>query len=110
MHRLRHALDEFEAAAADNLERELEIQRRLARLREQLDLGRPIAEVVSAEETPRVVELLTITLSTLDTVGSRLRAELAIALRKEGLTIEAIATLFGVTRQRISTLLRRHGA
>lgn len=109
MHRLRDALDEFEAAAADNLQRDIEIRRRIARLREHLDDGRPVAELVSSEEAPRVMELLTTTMTTLDTVGSRLRAELAISLREEGLTIEAIATLFGVTRQRISALLRRHG-
>ena len=49
-------------------------------------------------------------MASLETVGSELRASLALALRDEGLTIEAIAGLFGVTRQRISALLKQKAA
>ena len=45
-----------------------------------------------------------------ETVGSELRASLILPLRDEGLTIEAIAGLFGVTRQRISALLKQKAA
>jgi predicted transcriptional regulator len=44
------------------------------------------------------------------TASSRLRRAQAAALREEGLTVQDVATLFGVTRQRISNLLRPPGA
>ena len=39
--------------------------------------------------------------------GSRLRRAEARALHVEGMTMEQIADLFGVTRQRVSALLKR---
>lgn len=107
---LHRALTDMEAAALDNVRRGNEIVRRVAWFREQLDLGTPVAEAVSGEQTPRLVELITANMTTLDTFGSEFRVELAMALREEGLTIEAVADLFGVTRQRISALLRQRAA
>ncbi len=108
--RLSVALTSIENAAAENVERSLEIQRRVRRLNEQLAGGQPLVELVEAEESPRVVELITSNMAALETVGAELRASLALALREEGLTIEAIAGLFGVTRQRISALLKQRAA
>lgn len=108
--RFRLALAEIELAAADNVERSLEIQRRVQWFREQIESGATLESAVEAEPTPRSVELITMNTATLDDVGSQFRASLALALRDEGLTIEAIASLFGVTRQRISALLRQKAA
>lgn len=108
--RLLAAVAEIEEAAAENVERSLEIQRRVARLRERLQAGESLAEIVESEEPPRVVELLSMNMLTLETVGSELRAAQAIALREEGLTLAAIGELFGVTRQRISALLMQRAA
>ena len=108
--RLSVALISIEKAAADNVERSLEIQRRVRWLHEQIDRGQGVAELVEAEQSPRVVELISANMVALETVGSELRASLALALRDEGLTIETIAGLFGVTRQRISALLRQKAA
>ena len=108
--RLSIALTSIENAAAENVERSLEIQRRVRWLKEQIDSGHPLAELVEAEDSPRVVELLTSNMAVLETVGAELRASLALALRDEGLTIEAIGGLFGVTRQRISALLKQRAA
>lgn len=107
---LSAALTEIERAAAENVERSLEIQRRVRWFHQQIDDGVPIGSVVEAEHSPRVVELITANMATLDNVGSSFRASLALALRDDGLTIEAIAELFGVTRQRISALLRQKAA
>lgn len=108
--RLLEALVDIEAGAAENVERSLEIQRRVRRLRDDIEAGGDLVELVQREEAPRVVELLSANMSNLETVGSELRAAQALALRAEGLTIEAIAKLFGVTRQRISALLKQKAA
>lgn len=108
--RLSAALTSIETAAAANVERSLEIQRRVRWLHEQIKNGHSIAELVEAEESPRVTELISANMTILETVGSELRASMALALREDGLTIESIAGLFGVTRQRISALLRQKAA
>lgn len=108
--RLLAALEAIDAAAADNIERSRIIQRRARRLRRGLQQGKPLAALLQREDPPRTVELLTANKTTLETTGAELRASTALALRAEGLTIEAIAELFGVTRQRISALLRQRAA
>ncbi|MDW3221143.1 MAG: helix-turn-helix domain-containing protein [Acidimicrobiales bacterium] len=108
--RLRAALGSIETAAQDNASRSLEVQRRARAQRERLERGESLVDLVEQEESPRVVELLSTNMSMLETAGSELRAAQALALRAEGLTIERIAELFGVTRQRISALLRQKAA
>jgi DNA-directed RNA polymerase specialized sigma24 family protein len=89
--RTRSALDHVEARA-----RELQV-----RWRE----GEPVSEVVAAEEPPLVVTALTTVLEDLAEAGSAFRRAEARALKAEGLSQEAIAALFGVTRQRVAALL-----
>jgi hypothetical protein len=108
--RLITALDDIDGAAGDNVERSLEIQRRAQQLRERLEAGEMLVDLVRNEEPPRIVELLSTNMATLETAGAELRAAQALALRAEGLTIEDIAELFGVTRQRISALLKQKAA
>lgn len=108
--RLIDALADLEAAASDNLERSRQIQRRAHHLRTRLQAGADVTRLVEAESSPRMVELLTTNMTTLETAGAEFRAAEAMALRAEGLTIEAIASLFGVTRQRISALLKQKSA
>ena len=105
--RLLEALVDIESAAADNIARSREVSRRAKRMRKRLGAGEPLVQLVENEESPRVVELLSTNMITLETAGAELRASQALALRAEGLTIEAIAQLFGVTRQRISALLKQ---
>jgi transcriptional regulator with XRE-family HTH domain len=108
--RLLAALTDLETAAQDNAERSRVLQRRARKLRRQLEAGKSVADLVAAEDPPRMVELLTTNMATLETAGAEFRAAEALALRAEGLTIEAVADLFGVTRQRISALLRQKAA
>lgn len=68
--------------------------------------GRSWREIVHQEERPLVVESVTSVLDQLSAVGSRFRRAQAKALHHEGLSMERVATLFGVTRQRVSALLR----
>ena len=108
--RLLDALDALEDAARGNIERTRDLLDRAAHLRERLHAGDDLVELVEHEQKPRIVELLTTNMATLETTGAAFRAAEALALRAEGLTIEAIAGLFGVTRQRISALLRQRAA
>jgi transcriptional regulator len=108
--RLVAALAAMEEAACANVERSREVQRRAKRLRRHLMADGDLVEAVEDEDQPRMVELLTANMVTLESVGAELRAAQALALRDEGLTIAAIADLFGVSRQRISALLRQRAA
>ncbi len=108
--RLLHSLVKLEAAAADNIDRSRELQQRAEALRETLRAGSDLVDVVEAESSPRMVELISSNMEALETAGAEFRAAEALALRSHGLTIEAIANLFGVTRQRISALLKQKAA
>jgi hypothetical protein len=68
--------------------------------------GRPWLDLVTADDRPLVVESVSTVLSSLATAGHTWRREEAAALRAEQVSINRIAALFGVTRQRISALLR----
>ncbi|MDH3684052.1 MAG: helix-turn-helix domain-containing protein [Acidimicrobiia bacterium] len=110
LERLLAALAAIEEAAAANVERSREVQDRARLFQQRLRAGDRIADLVANEDRPRTVELLTANMTTLETAGAELRAAQALALREEGMTIAAIAELFGVTRQRISALLRQRAA
>lgn len=68
--------------------------------------GAPWSEIVAKQDRPLVVEMITSVLTQLGETGSRFRREQALALRREDLSITRISELFGVSRQRISTILR----
>lgn len=71
--------------------------------------GRPWLELVTGEARPLIVERISTVLATLSAAGHAWRREQAVALRAERVSINRIATLFGVTRQRISALVREGG-
>jgi hypothetical protein len=71
--------------------------------------GRPWLEIVTDESRPLIVERISTVLATLATAGHSWRREQAVALQREQVSINRIAALFGVTRQRISALLREPG-
>jgi predicted XRE-type DNA-binding protein len=100
------ALAAIEQAAKDNSVRAQAIQTRVRWVRARIAKGQSLVTVVESEPRPRVVELITTNIETLQSIGVQLRRAEARALRAEGLTMEAIAGLFGVTRQRISALLK----
>lgn len=96
---LLDTLDETEQLLALARKRGVDIQ-------ERLRAGATWREIVTEEHRPLIVEVLSDSLLRLMDAGSRFRREEARALHDEGLTMEAVAVLFGVTRQRISHLLR----
>jgi len=68
--------------------------------------GLSFREIVDREGRPLIVEVLTDATSGFEAAGTRFRQAKAAALRREGMTLEGIGTLFGLTRQRISRLLQ----
>ena len=100
------ALDDLVAAIEENGRRNQRVLERAAYLRAERQKGRSYSELVSVEQRPLIVELIGENLRRLNEYGSRLRREEARALHDEGVTMEEIAALFGVTRQRVSALLK----
>ncbi len=100
------ALEGLERAIESNIERAGRIKTRIAEIRAAREDGLGYGEIVRAEERPLVVQMVTQSATALDHWGVRLRRAEARALHREGLTMEEIAALFGVTRQRVSALLK----
>ena len=84
-------------------------RRRAEQLLEQRRADRPWLAVVTQESRPLVVESISSVMASLATAGHAWRREQALALHQEDVSINRIAALFGVTRQRISALLREAG-
>lgn len=101
-----NALDEVIIALRENTARNEKVLTRAETLRRRRFADEMWSELVSEEERPLIVELLTQNMQALATAGSRLRRLEAKALHDEGMTMDRIASMFGVTRQRISELLR----
>ncbi len=102
------ALAELVQAIQANEATAREILKRAALLERSRRQGLPYREVVSAEHRPLIVEMLRAAQDRLSKAGSRFRRTEAAALRQEGLTYDQIASLFGVTRQRIIALVQGH--
>ena len=100
------ALDELDTALDQSVEMARRMQQRIAEIRDAEDEGRPLREIVPEEPQPLIVQLLTESTNVLHTYGNRVRRTEPRALHQEGMTMDEIAKLFGVTRQRVSALLR----
>jgi hypothetical protein len=103
------ALGDLERMLSANAERMAQIQRRIAEIRRQRSAGRSYREIVETTQGNLSVQLITEATKALDEVGARVRRAEALALYREGMTMEEIAEKFGVTRQRVSALLRDAG-
>jgi hypothetical protein len=100
------ALRQLHRALDENIDRAHRMKRRIVELENACVTGRPISEIVLGETTPLLVQLLTESADALHEHGSRVRRTEARALHREGMTMDQIAQLFGVSRQRVSALLR----
>jgi hypothetical protein len=90
-----------------------ELDRARSRARDLLAQRRTGAawlDIVTAESRPLVVEQVSTVMAALATAGGSWRREQAHALQSEHVSINRIAALYGVTRQRISALLRERAA
>lgn len=99
---LAHLVDEIDRSVAELLR----ARTRAERLLHERSTGRPWLDVITAESRPLVVESVSAVLSGLATAGHGWRREQALALQREAVSINRIAALFGVTRQRISALIK----
>lgn len=102
----QQALGHLDATLDENTERAEQMKARIALLRRVCETDQPLREFVPQEQTPLLVHLLTQSAQALDRVGSLVRRTEATVLHREGLTMDQIAALFGVSRQRVSALLR----
>lgn len=84
----------------------IERAKEIAELRRQ---GKAYREITDATGRPLVIRLIAENLVRLQTSGAVLRFEQAKALHDEGLTMEEIGGLFGVSRQRVSAILKGRG-
>lgn len=103
---LGRALRDLDHVLDLNHERVDSIKRRIAEIQRQHSEGMSYTEIVEAAKPPLLVQLITESKETLDGCGARVRRAEALALHEEGMTMEEIAGRFGVTRQRVSALLR----
>jgi hypothetical protein len=85
-------------------------RQRAERLLDERRSGRAWLDIVTTERRPLVVEQISSVMASLATAGGAWRREQAHALQSEQVSINRIAALFGVTRQRISALLRDRAA
>lgn len=74
-----------------------------------LESGLSVGELVADEEQPLAVEVLREAVADMSEALGRFQRSEARALYDEGLTMEQIATLFGISRPRVSKLLRETG-
>ena len=103
---LGKALLDLERILDTNLEHIAQIKRRIAEIQRGRSDGLSYTEIVDAARSPLLVQLITESTQALDGYGARVRRAEASALHAEGMTMEEIAERFGVTRQRVSALLR----
>jgi hypothetical protein len=100
------ALDDLERALTQSVEMIDRMKVRIDEIRRARAGGRSLREIVPEEKAPLIVQLLTESTNLLHSYGNRVRRTEARALHREGMTMDEIAKLFGVTRQRVSALLR----
>lgn len=107
-------VEQFEAAldallkALDELAADRDtVARRAEALRLQLRHDRTLSAIVGEEERPLIVELLRDASANLVEAFSQFQRAEARILHDEGLSMERIGSLFGVSRQRVADLLRR---
>ena len=100
------ALADLDDVLDENARRTKLMKKRIAQIRRDREAGRSYREIVDGGRSPLVVQLLTESGQALSETGARVRRTEARALHEEGMTMDQIAEKFGVTRQRVSGLLR----
>lgn len=101
------ALDALSHALTEMSSDQRLLERRLRDLHRQRSEGRAWRDILADEEPPGTMQVVSRMLACLAKASGTLRKELVDTLRREGVSIPAIAKLFGVTHQRVSNLLRR---
>ncbi len=100
------ALDGLLDALRDSTSRTQEATRRAQSIRRLRSKGQSYREILGHTERALLLQTTREHLDRLLQASGRLRRAQVRALYAEGMTMEQIARLFGVTRQRVSGLLR----
>jgi DNA-directed RNA polymerase sigma subunit (sigma70/sigma32) len=100
------ALEALDAALAANVSLSASMRERIARVVSDREAGSSYRAIVAAERGRLLVAMLTEASTSLDAAGAAVRRAQAAALYEEGMTMDEIAEQFGVSRQRVSALLR----
>lgn len=100
------ALDQLVDAVKRTQQANEDILTRAEQIRAQRARGVSWGEIVDTADAPLVVELVRRNLDAMFDAGGKLRRAEARALHDEGRTMEEIAKTFGVSRQRVSALLK----
>lgn len=104
--RLLDELARLDKMLAENVERSRQMRARIKELTRKVRAGETLPDVVAAEDRPLITEMITANIAALHEIGADFRRAHVAALRAQGLTMEQIADLIGVTRQRISAILK----
>lgn len=99
------ALAEVHAVLEDAARRVPEIVARSEELQRGRARGASLGDLITGAREPLVLDALSELLQGLFTAGSRLRRAETRALRAEGLSLDKIGQLLGVSRQRVSAIL-----
>jgi hypothetical protein len=100
------ALDNLVEAAQQITRMTEHVTARAAYIRACRLQGRAYRDIVSGGDAPLIAGLLTENIRRLEAASTRFRQAEAAALHQEGMTMEEIGRLFGLTRQRISAMIR----
>ena len=104
---VRVALDALLEVLDENIELAKRCRRRARHLRQERHRGRDYRDIVPAGDEPLIVQMMRENLARLGAAASQLQHAEAEALYAEGMTMEEIGRLFGVTHQRVSAMLKR---
>jgi hypothetical protein len=97
------ALSEVAVSSADDL---VSLNENLVALRNHRVRGRSWHRIISEVDPPNPLPSLTTIATNFARASGAFRRALAVGLRKEGMQVSEIAALFGVSRQRVSALIR----
>jgi hypothetical protein len=100
------ALDDLVRAAEQMAQTITLVTTRAAEIRTCRQEGLSWRAIVGGEDSALIAGMLTETIARFEAAGTRFRQAEARALHQEGMTMEQIAELFRLTRQRVSVLLR----
>ena len=82
------------------------IGRRATKLKRQLASGKSLVDIVASEEQPLIVQVLRESNANLVSAFSRFQRIEAQLLYREGMSMERIGRMFGLSRQRVADLVR----
>ena len=100
------AIDKLTEAIEANARDERLLARRLQRLRNGREKGRSWRRLLDSEPEPGALVILGGILARMSVASGGMRRALAHAVHAEGESVADIARRFGVTHQRVSTILR----